>query len=141
MTAAYLIQPPPFIQSHGKPCPLIDSSEIKPANEKQKQDSANKNGVNTKIQLYAGSPQECKFWPIQEPAWRNTISNCPGEKRGPGKNRGPEDLVDLQGSAPPSSRTVHPDEQEMKQRWCQLSIPTINGRTALGSNARIKVYH
>lgn len=34
----------------------------------------------------------------------------PGEKRGPGK------LIDIPGSLPPSSRKVHPDKQEIKQK-------------------------
>ncbi|KAJ7399796.1 hypothetical protein BTVI_110327 [Pitangus sulphuratus] len=42
--------------------------------------------------------------------------NCPGEKRGPGE------LDDLQGSAPPSSRAIHSDEQEMGQRWLETCM-------------------
>lgn len=37
--------------------------------------------------------------------------------KGPGDKRGPGKLVDFQASPPPSSRKVHPNEQEIKTRW------------------------
>jgi len=36
---------------------------------------------------------------------------------GPGGMRGPAELVDVQGSPPPSSRKIHPNKLEIKQRW------------------------
>lgn len=42
------------------------------------------------------------------PAWKNFMDNDPGEKRGP------EKLVNFQGSPPLRERIVHPDLQGVK---------------------------
>lgn len=36
---------------------------------------------------------------------------------GPGEERGPGHLGEVQGPPPPNSRMVHPHEEEIKQRW------------------------
>lgn len=50
--------------------------------------------------------QDSRLWPFQGSTWKNCMGYSPGEKRGL------EELVDLQGSPPPSSRMVHPHKQE-----------------------------
>lgn len=54
--------------------------------------------------------QESRLWSLQESTWKNCMDCNPGEKRGLGE------LVDLQESPPPNTRTAHPDKQDMKQR-------------------------
>lgn len=49
-------------------------------------------------------------------AWRNHICYVCPEKRSP------NELVDFQKSAPPSSRTVYPNEQEIKQRLQEVCM-------------------
>lgn len=48
--------------------------------------------------------QESRHWLFQGSTWKNRMRYSPGEKRGL------EEPVGLQGSAPPSSRMVHPDK-------------------------------
>lgn len=40
---------------------------------------------------------------------------------GAGERRGPGHLVDFQGLPSPGSRLVHPNEEEIKQRWQDAS--------------------
>lgn len=47
--------------------------------------------------------------------WEEYHGDYPREKKGPGV------LDGLQGSAPPSSRMVHPNEQQMEHRWLETS--------------------
>lgn len=62
-----------------------------------------------KYQNYNPGPQESRHQPFQGSAWKNSMGDDSGGKRGPGE------LGDSPGSPPLSSRTVHPDMQEVKQ--------------------------
>lgn len=50
------------------------------------------------------------FGLFQRSAWKNAMQYVPGEKRGQ------RELVHCQGSLSPSSRVVHTNEQEIKQK-------------------------
>lgn len=54
--------------------------------------------------------QKSRLWPGQGSAWKNPMSYSLGKKRVPGE------LVDFQRSPPASSRLVHPNRQEIKQK-------------------------
>ena len=54
----------------------------------------------------------------------------------PEERRCPAQLVPIQGLPPPSSGMVHPDEQEVRQRWERLTWMTMELLTKLKQKKR-----
>lgn len=61
--------------------------------------------------------QDSRLWPFQGSTWKNCMGYSAGEKRGL------EELVDLQGSPPPSSR-MGPSSQAGKPAWMNMELLT-----------------
>ncbi|KAJ7407071.1 hypothetical protein BTVI_64078 [Pitangus sulphuratus] len=71
-------------------------------------------GTQTQQAPYPGL-QESKFWPPQGPAWQeyHGIKPWREERR--------RNLVNIQGSSPPSSGEMHPNKEETGQK-CQVCV-------------------
>lgn len=89
---------------------LIDYNKIH-----YRQDFTFKNGVNSKNLTLCWLSSRQQTLAYSGSCWEEYHGDCPREKRGPGE------LDDLQGSAPMSSRMVHPDKQQMEQRRMETS--------------------
>lgn len=57
-----------------------------------------------------------KLWPNQRPTSKNPMSYSLREERGQGE------LVDFQGSSPPSSEMIHPYIQEVTGSWMNRKL-------------------